>query len=99
MTTATMQNVLGCLSISIVGILGSVGTAALGNFALWIAFAKELPWIATSWPGFNAWPVLGLLIVQILSSMLLGIAIASYVMWWIADRLEAKTLIPLSDPS
>lgn len=90
MRTVIVQNVLGCLAISLVGGLGSIGTAALGSLALWAAFVKELPWIATSWPGLNAWPVLGLLTMQVLSSMLLGIAIASYAMWWIADRFEAK---------
>ena len=85
-----MRNISGCLAISLVGSLGSIGVAALGNLALWTAFAKKLPWIAASWPGLNAWPVLGLLTMQVLSSMLLGVAIASYAMWWIADRFEAE---------
>jgi len=90
MKTIVMQNVLGCLAISLVGSLGSVGVATLGNFALWAAFTKELPWIATSLPGLNAWPVLALLTMQVVLSMLLGIAIASYAMSWTAGRFEAK---------
>ena len=85
-----MQNILGCLALSLVGSSGSIGVAALGNFALWFAFTTELPWIATWWPGLSAWPLLGLLAIQVLASMLLGVAIASRAMWWIADRFEAK---------
>jgi len=47
MKTVVMQNVLGCLAISLAGSLGSIVVATLANLALWIAFSKELPWIAT----------------------------------------------------
>ena len=90
MRTIIIRNVLGCLAISLVGSLGSIGTAALGSLALWTAFTKELPWIATSWPGLNAWSALVLFTMQVLSSMLLGIAIASNMMWRIADCFEAE---------
>ena len=90
MKTIIIRYVLSCLVISLVGSLGSVGVATLVDFVMWAAFTKELPWIATSWPGLNAWPVLGLLTMQVVSSLLLGIAVAGYAMSWTTGRFPAE---------